>query len=442
MAAAEEGVPPPPPSSPSQVGATTLGGAGAAMSGPGVLRAHLSPLKLSALKMKAREIGVGAEALEEADDMDDIHGAVMELVLRQQALMFPTPTPAGSVRSTTLQQRLVELQEELTAMKLSQLKKRAASDFQVDPVRLEEADDAEDIRAAVIGLILEQASEKIRHETHRHPMTAHTTRRNNGSHSRTNRQEQSTATGIKSTAAVSVTTNPFGRRHVMLSYCHACCQETVITVRQLLQKRKLPVWLDISDVGMQVDIFDSMAAGVSNAACIVPFMSSKYEASANCALELKFAQQSGVPLVPVMMQHGYTAGSWLGILTAGLLWTPLFDPVTFDENIEQLVRQINKSVVLEDAVDDNAFSADDVKEELQRLRHASESDTDTTASAATGAKLPALVPNLPVGMRVTSEMKQILSRLSSSSVRVAFCGMGGIVSRANKSAHCLNLTAI
>ena len=84
-------------------------------------------------------------------------------------------------------------------------------------------------------------------------------------------------------------------------------------------------WMDISG-GMQSDIFESMAEGVRNAACVVCFMTKKYQDSENCALvrchshgtrpflrsarltgvvlwsqELKFAKQSGVPIVPVMM---------------------------------------------------------------------------------------------------------------------------------------------
>ena len=69
-----------------------------------------------------------------------------------------------------------------------------------------------------------------------------------------------------------------------------------------------------------------------------------------------------------MMQNGYTAPGWLGILTAGLLWTPLFDLATFDENFEQLVRQIYKTVVPEDTLEENNFSREDIQQELQRLR--------------------------------------------------------------------------
>jgi hypothetical protein len=77
---------------------------------------------------------------------------------------------------------------------------------------------------------------------------------------------------------------------------------------------------------MKADIYDSMAEGVTNAACLVCFMTQAYQDSANCALELKFAKQSGVPIVPVMMEapdssgRPWQAGGWLGVITAGSLW--------------------------------------------------------------------------------------------------------------------------
>ena len=58
---------------------------------------------------------------------------------------------------------------------------------------------------------------------------------------------------------------------------------------------------------MASDIYDSMAEGVQHAAVIVCFMSQQYEDSKNCALELKFAAQTGVPIVPVMVQSDFTA---------------------------------------------------------------------------------------------------------------------------------------
>ena len=78
---------------------------------------------------------------------------------------------------------------------------------------------------------------------------------------------------------------------------------------------------------MQQDIYESMAEGVENAACVVCFLSQKYQKSDNCKLELKFAKQSGVPIVPVMVEKtkGWRASGWLGIVVAGALWTSLRD---------------------------------------------------------------------------------------------------------------------
>eukprot|EP01052_Picozoa_sp_SAG31_P041947 SAG31_NODE_6506_length_1992_cov_2.123085_4_plen_74_part_00 len=45
----------------------------------------------------------------------------------------------------------------------------------------------------------------------------------------------------------------------------------------------IPTWMDI-DGGMQIDIFDSMAQGVTKAAVIVAFISQRYQDSENCKL--------------------------------------------------------------------------------------------------------------------------------------------------------------
>eukprot|EP01051_Picozoa_sp_SAG22_P008139 SAG22_NODE_604_length_8628_cov_4.245984_7_plen_213_part_00 len=168
------------------------------------------------------------------------------------------------------------------------------------------------------------------------------------------------------------------------------------------------------------------AAGVANAAAVVCFMSKQYEASSNCALELKFAHQSGVPLVPVMMQDKFAASGWLGILTAGQLWTPFFDAGVFDESIDLLVRQIYKNVMPAADDDENVFSFDDVKDELARMRSGLD-ESSATATSSSVARVPAVVPAMPAGLRVSAEMRQLLVNLTSSdSTRIGFVGMGGI----------------
>jgi hypothetical protein len=67
-----------------------------------------------------------------------------------------------------------------------------------------------------------------------------------------------------------------------------------------------------------MQIYNSMASGVSNAACVVAFLSQRYEDSDYCAMELKFAKNQAVPIVPVLIQGGgWRPSGWLGLLLAG-----------------------------------------------------------------------------------------------------------------------------
>ena len=69
-------------------------------------------------------------------------------------------------------------------------------------------------------------------------------------------------------------------KHAMLSY-QWDDQDTVVQVREYFAQRRIPTWMDI-DGGMAGDIYDSMAAGVSNAAVVVAFLSQRYQGSENC----------------------------------------------------------------------------------------------------------------------------------------------------------------
>jgi hypothetical protein len=154
-------------------------------------------------------------------------------------------------------------------------------------------------------------------------------------------------------------------------------------------------------------------------------------------LELQFAKQSGVPIVPVLMQPDYQASGWLGIVTAGALWVPLYDAATFDTGIEQLVQQIKNTVPQEDLIDAEAgaaaeqlFTVDELRGELERLRADLEvAGAKTTRARLAGeagpCRLPAGVPSLPSGLRVSSEMRKLSSTLLSAMTgpRVGFHGM-------------------
>eukprot|EP01047_Picozoa_sp_COSAG01_P033034 COSAG01_NODE_2413_length_7745_cov_2.532304_8_plen_181_part_00 len=166
-------------------------------------------------------------------------------------------------------------------------------------------------------------------------------------------------------------------------------------------------------------------------------MTAKYQASENCSLELKFAKQTGVPIVPVMMQSGGWAPSgWLGLLTAGTLWTPLHDKATLAQNVDGLIHQIKLALGSDDeqTVNDmqedepDAFSAKELRDELDRLAEEQQSASPSQAAKPdekAAAKISAAVPQLPIGVLVTGAMTELLKILTdSATTRVGFFGMG------------------
>ena len=211
-----------------------------------------------------------------------------------------------------------------------------------------------------------------------------------------------------------------------------------------------------------------MAEGVGNAAVIIPFMTRQYEASTNCKLErknllltlaisrtnflrtlltlrsfaVKFAQQTGVPIVPVMMQQDYTPHGWLGLLTAGLLWTPLHEKSSLEENADALLHQIMLTLspdanlqpeelqVASEAADGADFSVSDLRDELQRLEQEvalSSSQPKQGNQGGGPAVVPASVPDLPRGILVTQSMTELLAHLTSSDKnRVALGTVGRV----------------
>ena len=160
--------------------------------------------------------------------------------------------------------------------------------------------------------------------------------------------------------------------------------------------------------------------------------------------QAKFAKQSGIEIIPVIMEGGgWTASGWLGLLTAGALWTPLFDESNFESNIRKLHGQI-ELVLRQTSADDFdeigsdcvAATFDEATEELGRLR---ENLTKTpqsfakiiAADASDLAIIPAGVPKLPVQFQSTEKIQELTRLVLSTSAadmsmpRVGFFGMGG-----------------
>ena len=160
-------------------------------------------------------------------------------------------------------------------------------------------------------------------------------------------------------------------------------------------------------------------------------------------LDVGRLSQTGVPIVPVLMHSDYSPRGWLGLLTAGTLWTPLHDKTSFAENIDGLVRQINLAVTgiqsdlehsqLLSAVPD--FSAKDLRSELDRLKDDQGHATSTPHPNDLGkASVPAHAPELPRGVLVTQSMKQLLSHLTiGDKSRIGFL----VTRTSHEFSHCI-----
>ena len=78
-------------------------------------------------------------------------------------------------------------------------------------------------------------------------------------------------------------------------------------------------WANLTPVSLQ------------GAAVVICFMSRKYQLSENCKLELKFARQTGVPIVPVMIRAANPRGP------TGPPWHPVEDPLGSSPDTESAI---------------------------------------------------------------------------------------------------------
>eukprot|EP01051_Picozoa_sp_SAG22_P004184 SAG22_NODE_218_length_14885_cov_24.733699_5_plen_1447_part_00 len=373
------------------------------------LRHELQDLRLMALHKRAVDDGVLSQSVEDGMNSDNPKAELTEMIVAQQ-----------KESANSRDQELQQLREELQGLRLMELHKRAVA-AGVAHNLLEDAMDSDSPKDSVTLLVLAAPRAETPANTSDRPH-------------------------FGSTAAAPATTEvqQHTGKHVMLSY-QWDHQRSVMRVQEHLSRLGVKCWMDISG-GMGSDIYDSMAQGVSSASVVVCFMSQKYQDSANCTLEAKFAKQSGIEIIPVIMEGGgWQASGWLGLLTAGALWVPLHEEADFEQNVRQLHTQLLKTIG-----SSAAFAAEDgdtvaavassteAIEELERLREEQAApSSQSTVSAALAdpsqpANIPAGVPKLPVRFQATEQIRELTrlvlseSRSDMAMPRVGFYGMGGI----------------
>ena len=132
--------------------------------------------------------------------------------------------------------------------------------------------------------------------------------------------------------------------HIMLSY-NWDHQSVIKRVNTLLQSRGYAVWIDIEK--MQGSTVEAMADAVEGAAVMCYGISRAYKESANCRLEAQYAYQRQKEMVPLLVEEGYRADGWLGMLLGTRVWysfcgTVLLGEASFEGKMEELCRELGK----------------------------------------------------------------------------------------------------
>jgi hypothetical protein len=137
----------------------------------------------------------------------------------------------------------------------------------------------------------------------------------------------------------------------MLSYCWCEhdeetdtfeTQELMLRVYKELVARRIPVWMDVMG-GMFSNVTAAMGEAVDGSAVVVPVLTEQYEKSYNCKREINYANDKRRPFVHVLAQQDYTPSGEVGVITAGLLWTPITPSMSDAElkaNVDGLEREL------------------------------------------------------------------------------------------------------
>ena len=91
------------------------------------------------------------------------------------------------------------------------------------------------------------------------------------------------------------------------------CQDVVTKIVGELQARGYEVWFDLER--MKGSVMDAMSEAIEGAEVMLYGVSEPYKESANCRLEANYAHQQDLDMIPLMMQEGYKANGWLGLVS-------------------------------------------------------------------------------------------------------------------------------
>ena len=117
---------------------------------------------------------------------------------------------------------------------------------------------------------------------------------------------------------------------------------------------------------MKGSTVDTMALAVEGSEVMLIGVSRAYKESSNCRMEAQYGLQKKKAMIPLMMQEGYEADGWLGLLLGTSLWYALYGSTlesesAFEDRMSALSREIGSrgraDAVVASSVSDDATGA-------------------------------------------------------------------------------------
>ncbi|CAF0902263.1 unnamed protein product [Adineta steineri] len=124
--------------------------------------------------------------------------------------------------------------------------------------------------------------------------------------------------------------------HIMISYNHST-RAVCSRISKHLKDRNYIIWIDEDNISG--NIFGSMASAVENSFVVLMAINEQYYESRYCRLEAEYSVERNKASIPLLMQAGYKAQGWLGIINGAKLHID-FSQLPFDEAFNLLVREI------------------------------------------------------------------------------------------------------
>ena len=83
-----------------------------------------------------------------------------------------------------------------------------------------------------------------------------------------------------------------------------------------------------------------MAQAIEKSICVLVCVTEKYKESNFCRLEAEYLTQTNKPFIPILMEKGYRADGWLGIILGSKIFVD-FTKLEFTNAMNELNRNLD-----------------------------------------------------------------------------------------------------